>query len=93
MAHGAAARAPGLMKLLIAIPAFNEEASIHRTIERGLHARQKIIDGAPVTHVEITVVSDGFCRVLAAIIAATEVNEYVLDLVGAQLAQNTRTMD
>ena len=59
MAHGAVARTPVPMKLLIAIPAFNEEASIQRTIERCLHARQEIIDGSPVTHVEITVVSDG----------------------------------
>jgi hypothetical protein len=34
-----------------------------------------------------------FCWVLAAIIAVTKVIEYVLDLLGAQLAQNTSTTD
>lgn len=47
------------MKLLIAIPALNEEASIQQIIERCLQARQGIIDTSPVTQVEITVVSDG----------------------------------
>ena len=47
------------MKLLIAIPALNEEASIQQTIERCLQARKDIIHTSPVTHVEITVVSDG----------------------------------
>jgi glycosyltransferase involved in cell wall biosynthesis len=47
------------MKLLIAIPALNEEASIAETIERCLEARSAIIRESPVTEVEITVVSDG----------------------------------
>jgi glycosyltransferase involved in cell wall biosynthesis len=47
------------MKLLIAIPALNEEASIRQIIERSLAARQPIIDRSPVTEVEVTVVSDG----------------------------------
>jgi glycosyltransferase involved in cell wall biosynthesis len=47
------------MKLLIAIPALNEEASIQQTIERCLQVRKDIIDTSPVTQVEITVVSDG----------------------------------
>jgi glycosyltransferase involved in cell wall biosynthesis len=47
------------MKLLIAIPAFNEEASIQQVIERCLEARKYIIETSPVTRVEITVVSDG----------------------------------
>src|SRR5258708_29577510 len=47
------------MKLLIAIPALNEEASIAAIIERCLDARREIIRMSPVTEVEITVVSDG----------------------------------
>lgn len=47
------------MKLLIAIPALNEEASIQQIIERCLEARREIIDTSPVTGVDITVVSDG----------------------------------
>lgn len=47
------------MRLLIAIPALNEEASIHQIIERCLRARKEIIDNSPVTDVAITVVSDG----------------------------------
>jgi glycosyltransferase involved in cell wall biosynthesis len=47
------------MKLLIAIPALNEEQSIHATIQRCLDARQKILENSPVTDVDITVVSDG----------------------------------
>lgn len=47
------------MKLLIAIPALNEEASIQQIVERCLQARKHIIDRSPVTQVEITVVSDG----------------------------------
>jgi glycosyltransferase involved in cell wall biosynthesis len=59
MWHDASGSGPGAMKLLIAIPALNEEASIQQTIERCLEARKEIIDTSPVTHVEITVVSDG----------------------------------
>ncbi|HMQ28463.1 MAG TPA: glycosyltransferase family 2 protein, partial [Acidimicrobiales bacterium] len=47
------------MKLLIAIPALNEQDSITAIIERSLDARPAIIAGSPVTEVEITVVSDG----------------------------------
>jgi glycosyltransferase involved in cell wall biosynthesis len=47
------------MKLLIAIPALNEEESIAAIIERCLDARATIIANSPVTEVEITVVSDG----------------------------------
>ncbi|MFL6416981.1 MAG: glycosyltransferase family 2 protein, partial [Bryobacteraceae bacterium] len=47
------------MKLLIAIPALNEEDSIEATIERSLQARPHIIARSPITEVEITVVSDG----------------------------------
>jgi glycosyltransferase involved in cell wall biosynthesis len=47
------------MKLLIAIPALNEEQSIRSTIERCLDARATILKNSPVTDVEITVVSDG----------------------------------
>ena len=47
------------MKLLIAIPALNEEASIQSIIERTLAARAQIIARSPVTEVAIIVVSDG----------------------------------
>ena len=47
------------MKLLIAVPALNEEASIQQIIERCLLARKDIIGRSPVTEVEVTVVSDG----------------------------------
>lgn len=47
------------MKLLIAIPALNEEQSIRATIQRCLEARRQIVQNSPVTDVEITVVSDG----------------------------------
>jgi glycosyltransferase involved in cell wall biosynthesis len=46
-------------KLLIAIPALNEEQSIRSIITRSLDARQYIIDNSPVSDVSITVVSDG----------------------------------
>jgi glycosyltransferase involved in cell wall biosynthesis len=46
-------------KLLIAIPAFNEEASIAAIIERSLEARSEIVAATSVTDVEIAVVSDG----------------------------------
>jgi len=47
------------MKLLIAIPALNEEDSIDSIIVRSLAARETIINDSPVTEVEVTVVSDG----------------------------------
>ncbi len=47
------------LKLLIAIPALNEEASISETIQRSLAAREQILANSPVTEVEIAVVSDG----------------------------------
>ena len=47
------------MKLLIAIPALNEEDAIEDIIERSLAARAFILSNSPVTDVEITVVSDG----------------------------------
>ncbi len=47
------------MKLLIAIPALNEEESIVSIIERTLTARSHIQAQSPVTDVEVVVVSDG----------------------------------
>ncbi|MEX2221175.1 MAG: glycosyltransferase family 2 protein [Candidatus Rokuibacteriota bacterium] len=47
------------MKLLIVIPALNEEQSIESIIRRSLEAGAQIIAGSPVTTVDITVVSDG----------------------------------
>jgi len=47
------------VKLLIAIPALNEEESIESIIERTLASREAILRNSPVTEVEITVVSDG----------------------------------
>jgi glycosyltransferase involved in cell wall biosynthesis len=47
------------MKLLIAIPALNEEESIESIIARSLDACPFIRAHSPVTDVEITVVSDG----------------------------------
>ena len=47
------------MKLLIAIPAYNEEGSIESIVERSLAARGEIIAKSPVTDVEIVAVSDG----------------------------------
>lgn len=47
------------IKLLIAIPALNEEGSVGTVIERSLAAREWIIRESPVTDVQITVVSDG----------------------------------
>lgn len=47
------------MKLLIAIPALNEEESIESIIQRSLAARKYICANSPVTEVAITVVSDG----------------------------------
>lgn len=47
------------MKLLIAIPALNEEESIESIIQRSLAARDYIVQNSPVTEVDVTVVSDG----------------------------------
>jgi glycosyltransferase involved in cell wall biosynthesis len=47
------------MKLLIAIPALNEEESIESIIQRSLDARDYICQHSPITQVDITVVSDG----------------------------------
>ncbi len=47
------------MKLLIVIPALNEEESIESIITRSLNARTTIALKSPVTEVDITVVSDG----------------------------------
>jgi len=47
------------VKLLIAIPALNEEDSIENIIELTLDARAHICSHSPITEVEITVVSDG----------------------------------
>src|SRR5271169_1268815 len=54
-----ATSSPASLKLLIAIPALNEEESIASIIERSLAARSHITSESPVTQVEITVVSDG----------------------------------
>jgi glycosyltransferase involved in cell wall biosynthesis len=47
------------MKLLITIPALNEEESIDSIISRSIEARDFIFANSHVTEVEITVVSDG----------------------------------
>jgi glycosyltransferase involved in cell wall biosynthesis len=47
------------MKLLIVIPALNEEDSISQTIEWCLEARAHIIQNSAVSDVQVTVVSDG----------------------------------
>ena len=47
------------MKLLIAIPALNEELTIDRVIRRALAARAVITETSGVSEVEITAVSDG----------------------------------
>jgi glycosyltransferase involved in cell wall biosynthesis len=47
------------MKLLIVIPALNEEASIAAIVEQCLAAGPKIVAATPITEVEVTVVSDG----------------------------------
>jgi glycosyltransferase involved in cell wall biosynthesis len=47
------------MKLLIAIPALNEEESIDSIIQRTIEAREFICANSPATEVAITVVSDG----------------------------------
>ena len=47
------------MKLVIAVPAYNEETSIDSTIRRCLEAKERIALRWPVSEVEITVVSDG----------------------------------
>lgn len=47
------------VKLLIAIPALNEEGSIAAVVESALAARATIVAETPVSQVDITVVSDG----------------------------------
>jgi glycosyltransferase involved in cell wall biosynthesis len=47
------------LKLLIAIPALDEEESIGSIVERTLAASSRILAETPVTEVEVTVVSDG----------------------------------
>jgi glycosyltransferase involved in cell wall biosynthesis len=47
------------MKLLIVIPAYNEEQSIDSIVQRCLSARAHIMATSPVTAVDVTVVSDG----------------------------------
>jgi len=47
------------VKLLIAIPALNEEESIESIIQRSIDARDFICANSPITDVAITVVSDG----------------------------------
>ncbi|MGE5646104.1 MAG: glycosyltransferase family 2 protein [Acidobacteriota bacterium] len=47
------------MKLLIAVPAYNEEAAIESTIVRCLEAKERLPRHGTVSEVEITVVSDG----------------------------------
>jgi glycosyltransferase involved in cell wall biosynthesis len=47
------------MKLIVVIPALNEEGSIESIIRRCLDARDYICANSPVTRVDITVVSDG----------------------------------
>jgi glycosyltransferase involved in cell wall biosynthesis len=50
---------PARLKLLIVIPALNEEQSIEDIISRSLAAAATIRAQTPVTDVEVTVVSDG----------------------------------
>jgi len=47
------------VKLLIAIPALDEQDSIESTVQQSLDARASIIGQSPVTAVDVTVVSDG----------------------------------
>jgi len=47
------------LKLLIVIPALNEQDSIKEIIKRSLEAKKTITSKSPVTDVQITVVSDG----------------------------------
>jgi hypothetical protein len=47
------------MKLLIAIPALNEEESIDSIIRRSIEAREFICASLPITDVSITIVCDG----------------------------------
>jgi glycosyltransferase involved in cell wall biosynthesis len=47
------------MRLLIAIPAYNEEQSIEPIIQRSLAAREYITATSPIDQVDIAVVSDG----------------------------------
>src|SRR4051794_39261915 len=47
------------LRLLVVIPALDEEASIGSTVERCIAAAPDILASTEVTSVEITVVSDG----------------------------------
>jgi len=47
------------MKLLIAIPALNEEASIASVVQRALDARPEILMRTAVMAVDITVIAAG----------------------------------
>jgi glycosyltransferase involved in cell wall biosynthesis len=47
------------VKLIVVVPALNEEGSIESIIRRCLDARDYICANSPVKHVDITVVSDG----------------------------------
>jgi glycosyltransferase involved in cell wall biosynthesis len=47
------------MKLLVAIPALNEEASIASVVQMTLDARAEILARTAVTAVDVTVISDG----------------------------------
>src|SRR5687768_6493410 len=59
LAHANVSSEPARLKLLIVIPALNEEQSIEDIISRSLAAAGKIRAETPVTDVEVTVVSDG----------------------------------
>lgn len=50
---------PHTCRFTIVIPALNEEDAIGETLRNVLQARQSIIDGTPVTKVNVVVVNDG----------------------------------
>jgi dolichol-phosphate hexosyltransferase len=47
------------VRLLISIPTLNEEATIAGVIDAAVPPRATISTGAPMSHVKITVISDG----------------------------------